>query len=305
MRLSLRAALPALLSASLLTSCAPPPAPVVVRPEIPAALLSCQPQPEPPSPLRDDAELPERARARLQIIDSQLQQVTTVLRSMLDHARQPYGFADVPLASILDRVREVAARPPAAFGLSAFQMLRYQFWGFALMVFALYARSLVASGSADTLALGIVGGGGFLGGALGLVVAQRWKDTVPPARLLVGSMVALGAGTIVFGFLTSLAGFAALLFCGFAAFFLGKISADTIMQQSMPDDFRGRAFALFDIAYNLGFIIPALVLVAVWADERVRTILVGSGIVFLGLTVFVARWARAIRDQLAPQDDLV
>ena len=46
-------------------------------------------------------------------------------------------------------------------------------------------------------------------------------------------------------------------------------------------------------------------LVAVWADERVRTILVGSGIVFLGLTVFVARWARAIRDQLAPQDDLV
>ena len=188
-------------------------------------------------------------------------------------------------------VREVASRPPAAFGLSAFQMLRYQFWGFALMVFALYARSLVASGSADTLALGIVGGGGFLGGALGLVVAQRWKDTVPPARLLVGSMVALGAGTIVFGFLTSLAGFAALLFCGFAAFFLGKISADTIMQQSMPDDFRGRAFALFDIAYNLGFIIPALVLVAVWADERVRTILVGSGIVFLGLTVFVARWA--------------
>mgnify|MGYP003348913856 CR=1 FL=1 len=47
-------------------------------------------------------------------------------------------------------MREVAARPPAAFGLSAFQMLRYQFWGFALMVFALYARSLVASGSADT-----------------------------------------------------------------------------------------------------------------------------------------------------------
>ena len=70
-------------------------------------------------------------------------------------------------------VREVASRPPAAFGLSAFQMLRYQFWGFALMVFALYARSLVASGSADTLALGIVGGGGFLGGALGLTAAPH------------------------------------------------------------------------------------------------------------------------------------
>jgi sugar phosphate permease len=73
----------------------------------------------------------------------------------------------------------------------------------------------------------------------------------------------------------------------------------------MPDDFRGRAFALFDVAYNLGFIIPALILVVVWADDRVSTILMTSGAVFLGLTFLVARWARAIREQLAPQDDLV
>jgi hypothetical protein len=32
--------------------------------------------------------------------------------------------------------------------------------------------------------------------------------------------------------------------------------------------------------------------------------LIGSGIVFLGLTALIARWARSIRDQLAPQDDL-
>ncbi|MFM8944830.1 MAG: MFS transporter, partial [Actinomycetota bacterium] len=202
-------------------------------------------------------------------------------------------------------VREVAGRPAAAFALTSFQMLRYQFWGFALMVFALYSRSLVASGNADTLALAIVGGGGFIGGALGMVVAQRWKDSVPPARLLVGSMALLGGATAVFGAVTSLAGFAALLFCGFATFFLGKISADTILQQSMPDDFRGRAFALFDVAYNLGFIVPALILVGVWSDERVRPILVGSGLVFLVLTALVARWARAIRGQLATQDDLV
>ena len=56
--------------------------------------------------------------------------------------------------------------------------------------------------------------------------------------------------------------FAAMLFIGFFAFFVGKISADTIMQQAMPDDFRGRAFALFDIAYNLGYIVPATFLPA-------------------------------------------
>jgi len=201
----------------------------------------------------------------------------------------------------------VASRPPAALGLSSFQMLRYQFWGFCLFTFGLYAKNLVETG-ADNLGLALVGGGGFLGGALGLVLAQKWKDRVPPIRLLMGAMFALGIATIVFGSQVSLPGFAALLFVGFFTFFLGKISADTIMQQSMPDDFRGRAFALFDIAYNLGFIIPALILSFVWIEDdatRTRAILVVSGLIFVALTLVIYRWSRRIRDQFAPQDDLV
>jgi sugar phosphate permease len=103
-------------------------------------------------------------------------------------------------------------------------------------------------------------------------------------------------------------GFAGMLFVGFFAFFLGKISADTIMQQAIPDDFRGRAFALFDIAYNLGFIVPALILSFIWVEgspTRTRIILIASGVVFLGLTAVIAAWSRRIKDQFAPQDDLV
>ena len=140
-----------------------------------------------------------------------------------------------------------------------------------------------------------------------MVLAQRWKDRIPPIRLLIASMFLLGAGTLVFGLSVSKAGFAGMLFVGFFSFFLGKISADTITQQAMPDDFRGRAFALFDIAYNLGFIIPALILSLIWIEgdpTRTRAILVGSGIVFLGLTALIAMWARKIRDQFMPQDDL-
>jgi sugar phosphate permease len=120
-------------------------------------------------------------------------------------------------------------------------------------------------------------------------------------------MTLLGAGTLVLGGLVSTPGFAGMLFVGFFAFFLGKISVDTITQQAMPDDFRGRAFALFDIAYNLGFIVPALVLSFIWVEgdaTRTRLILVASGAVFLGLTALVGLWARAIRDQFAPQGDL-
>jgi MFS family permease len=205
-------------------------------------------------------------------------------------------------------LRELAARPAAALGLSGFQMLRYQFWGFCLFTWALYGKNLVKGGDADTLSLVLSGVGGMLGGALGVVVAQKLKDRVPPVRILLVSMVVLGIGVIVFGALLSVPGFAALLFLGFFTFFTGKISADTIVQQTMPDDFRGRAFALFDIAYNLGYIVPALILSIVWIEDdpaRTRAILVVSGVVFLVLTFLLIGWARRIREQFAPQDDLV
>jgi MFS family permease len=187
-------------------------------------------------------------------------------------------------------------------------MLRYQFWGFGLFVFGLYGKNLVKGGDADTLSLVLSGIGGLLGGVLGVIVAQKLKDKVPPVRLLVVSMVLLGIGTLVGGLLVSVAGVALMLFMGFFSFFLGKISADTITQQAMPDDFRGRAFALFDIAYNLGYIVPALILFLVWGDgssASTRLILLGSGVVFLILTALVAGWAGRIRDEFAPQDDLV
>jgi MFS family permease len=212
------------------------------------------------------------------------------------------------LRTIARGVREVAARPAAAVGLSGFQMLRYQFWGFGLFVFALYAKNLVEGGSESQVPTLLSGGVGLVGGVLGLIVAQGLKDRVAPIRLLLVSMALLGAGTLVFGGLVSVTGFAAMLFIGFFAFFLGKVSADTIVQQAMPDDFRGRAFALFDIAYNLGFIVPALVLSLVWVENdagRTRVVLMASGAVFLLLTGVVAAWARRIRDQFAPQDDLI
>jgi MFS family permease len=186
-------------------------------------------------------------------------------------------------------------------------MLRYQFWGFNAFTFGLYAKNLVQTGDAEGLSLAISGAGGLLGAALGIVVAQKAKDKVPPARLLIVAMFVMGFGTLVGGALVSVAGFAVMLFTGFFAFFLGKVSADTVVQQAMPDDFRGRAFALFDIAYNLGFIVPAFILFLVWSDSEstVRAILLVSGAVFLVLTALVAGWVRRLHDQLAPQDDLV
>ena len=58
--------------------------------------------------VRDDPRTDERTRSKLRTVDEQIQQVTRVLRTMLDHARQPSEPEVVNLADIIRRVQEVA-----------------------------------------------------------------------------------------------------------------------------------------------------------------------------------------------------
>ncbi|HXF35753.1 MAG TPA: MFS transporter [Actinomycetota bacterium] len=205
---------------------------------------------------------------------------------------------------VAEGLREVAGRPAAALGLAGFQALRVEVFGFVALVFALQARYLLAGEGGDQLVVAIAGGTGAVGAGLGLVAGQLLKDRVAPARLLVAAMTAIGLGVIAFGGVPTLVGFSALTFVGALGYFLGKISADTIMQQALPDRFRGRGFSLFDVAYNLGWIAPALILFLVWREDRVREILIASGVVFLAVTAAVAAWARRLAPHLARTDDL-
>jgi signal transduction histidine kinase len=58
--------------------------------------------------IRDDPRTDDRTRARLVTVDTQIQQVTRVLRTMLDHARQPSGLDTIAFGGIIERVRELA-----------------------------------------------------------------------------------------------------------------------------------------------------------------------------------------------------
>ena len=159
------------------------------------------------------------------------------------------------IGSIVNGVREVAARPAAAVGLTGFQMLRYQFWGFGLFVFALYAKNLVEGGADSQVPTLLSGGVGLIGGVLGLRGAVL-EGPRSPIRLLLVSMTSsarhgrvrrprVGRG----------------LRRDAVRRLLRVLRREGLGRHDRaagdPDDFRGRAFALFDIAYNLGFIVPA------------------------------------------------
>jgi signal transduction histidine kinase len=63
--------------------------------------------------IREDPRTDSRIRSKLQTVEEQIQQVTRVLRTMLDRARQPSEPQIVDVAGILERVRE-AAQPRLA-----------------------------------------------------------------------------------------------------------------------------------------------------------------------------------------------
>jgi predicted MFS family arabinose efflux permease len=47
----------------------------------------------------------------------------------------------------------------------------------------------------------------------------------------------------------------------------GKIAVDTIVQRDTEDHFRGRAFALYDMAYNVAFVSSAVIAAFVLPDS--------------------------------------
>ncbi len=200
------------------------------------------------------------------------------------------------LRGIGEGLREVRKRPAAQLGLASFLSIR-MLVSFVGLIFALEVRQILGGGSSKTAVL-IAGGAAALGAGLGFVAAQALKDRVPPARLIVGAFVVAGSGTIAFGGITKIVGLSVVAFVAALGYFLGKISADTIMQQALADQYRGRGFSFFDIAYNLAWILPALVLYALWSPGRVRLLQIGAGALFLASAAVVAAWSKRIASDL-------
>jgi sugar phosphate permease len=160
-------------------------------------------------------------------------------------------------------------------------------------VFALQARAILGGKSSSTAVI-IAGLAAALGAALGFVLAQMLKDRVAPPRLIVGAMVVAGVGFVALGGIQTTFGLSVVAFVAALSYFVGKISADTIMQQSLPDEYRGRGFSFFDVAYNLAWILPALVLFATWSTGRARLLMIAAGALFLLLGLATSMWYRRL-----------
>ncbi len=192
--------------------------------------------------------------------------------------------------NIGEGVREVASTPKAGAAISTYFWLRL-LWSFSLVGIGFVARELM--GDNDLAIVALTGGAGAAGAVLGFMLARRLLDRFrAPANVVLGASLIAGGAVAVLGALELKATIALLAFFLGLGFFLAKISLDTMVQEALGDDFRGRAFSLYDIAYNLAWVIAAGALKLTYSPGALGWLIAGMGVVFLVGVVGIAAWFR-------------
>jgi MFS family permease len=192
------------------------------------------------------------------------------------------------MRNIVAGLREVIHIPKAGASITTYFWLRF-LWSFSIVGISFIARDLLAD--KDTVILIVTGGAGALGAVLGFLMASRLIDRVTSiAHLVLAASAVAGIAVTLLGSLEFSAALAVLTFFLGFGFFLAKISLDTMVQEALGDDFRGRAFSLYDISYNCAWVLAAGIMKLLWSDDLQGPLIAAIGILFLAGLAGIAAW---------------
>lgn len=196
------------------------------------------------------------------------------------------------LSQLVDGARNVARRVRVRYALTAVavgQMLVGISTGTTAVVFI--SRLELGVGSVSLL-LGAIGLGLGVGVVLVPLVARWLREDA-----IVALSFAMGGAAVLF----TAAGLSrtrltvGALFVGMSYAF-AKIPVDTIIQEEMPDELRGRAFAAYDLLFNVARVAgTAIAAAAIAADVRPEMIVAASSLGYFFTSAGLAMWARRIK----------
>ncbi|GAA0940400.1 MFS transporter [Actinocorallia libanotica] len=188
-------------------------------------------------------------------------------------------------------VRHVARRRPAALALGTIALYRFLYGLWLIMTLLLY-RNHFPSGFGGVAVITAVSGIGYFAGAV----------ITPPVTRVIGKTlwITILLATAAAGLLFLAVPFREPLYVA-GGFVLGvaaqgiKVCVDTIVQQSVDDEFRGRVFAAYDMLFNAAFVAAACVAAAVLPPDGLSYAVLGFVIVayLLGAAGYYAlasRW---------------
>ncbi|MFA5786020.1 MAG: MFS transporter [Actinomycetota bacterium] len=131
-----------------------------------------------------------------------------------------------------------------------------------------------------------VSGAGVL---LGALITPSLGKRLPKERIVAAALALAGLAQLGFGLPYRYHALVVAAFLYGIVFATSKTSVDTIVQESIPDAFRGRAFAFYDIGYNLAFVVSALAAVAILPQSG-RSVGAGIAIGLAYLALAGAYW---------------
>ncbi len=135
----------------------------------------------------------------------------------------------------------------------------------------------------------LIGAGG-VGVLLGILTVGKLEERFAKERIVAGAFLAGGLVLIAVSlYITGISVLTASFAVGLT-FAWKKIPIDTMVQEAVPDAYRGRVFAVYDVAYNMSRIVAALLaipLLPALGEARSVAIL---GILFLLWSPVLPRW---------------
>jgi MFS family permease len=194
----------------------------------------------------------------------------------------------------MEGVREIWVRKRARLPLLGIFVLRVSAMFVALVAIEVIRNAYGSSDdtgrlSASALALGSAGVGAFIGALTAPAMGRRFSK---PSLLVVGFLASGSGMLLVAPVLTLTTTIALTLVAGFGAF-VAKVAVDAQVQEALPDEYRGRAFALYDILYNLASVLAALFMVALLGIS-LKLLLATGGVVVLLLAWALARAMKSV-----------
>lgn len=199
------------------------------------------------------------------------------------------------IAEMVDGVAQLRSSAKATFALTAVSVNQLLIGAMTGVVATYFISTLKLGVGAVTAMLGVIAAGIGIGVAIVPAVARRiGRERMIPLSFAVVSATMLFVGAT----LSRTIVVASALLLGLA-YAIIKIPVDTIVQEEMPDSFRGRAFAAYDMLFNVsrvtGTVIAAL-LVAVNSPPATSVLLIG--VAYAAAAVFALRRTKGLAARL-------
>jgi predicted MFS family arabinose efflux permease len=137
-------------------------------------------------------------------------------------------------------------------------------------------------------------GAGGIGVLVGIVTVGALEDRFAKERIVAGAFL---AGGIVLLAVSLYVTGASILLASFAVgitFAWKKIPVDTMVQESLPDGYRGRVFAVYDVAYNLSRVAAAALAIPLFPLLGEAGTVAVVGAVFVAWTPVLPRWVERV-----------